>query len=85
MLRGSAQNPDIFFQAREAANSYYDALPAVVQETMDQINERIGSSYHLFDYYGSSTAKTVMIAMGSVCDAAKRPSTISMPKIRKSR
>ena len=50
VLRGSAQNPDIFFQAREAANSYYDALPAVVQETMDQINERIGSSYHLFDY-----------------------------------
>ena len=71
VLRGSAQNPDIFFQAREAANSYYDALPAVVQETMDQINERIGSSYHLFDYYGSSTAKTVMIAMGSVCDAAE--------------
>ena len=49
VLRGSAQNPDIFFQAREAANSYYDALPAVVQETMDQINERIGSSYRLFD------------------------------------
>ena len=71
VLRGSAQNPDIFFQAREAANSYYDALPAVVPETMDQINERIGSSYHLFDYYGSSTAKTVMIAMGSVCDAAE--------------
>ena len=71
VLRGSAQNPDIFFQAREAANSYYDALPAVVQETMDQINERIGSSYHLFDYYGSPTAKTVMIAMGSVCDAAE--------------
>ena len=71
VLRGSAQNPDIFFQAREAANSYYDALPSVVEETMDKINERIGSSYHLFDYYGSSTAKTVMIAMGSVCDAAE--------------
>ncbi len=71
VLRGSAQNPDIFFQAREADNSYYDALPGIVQETMDQINEKIGSNYHLFDYYGDPKAKTVMIAMGSICDAAE--------------
>ena len=71
VLRGSAQNPDIFFQSREADNSYYLALPEVVQSTMDQINEKIGSNYHLFDYYGSPEAKTVMIAMGSICDAAE--------------
>ena len=70
-LRGSAQNPDIFFQSREADNAYYLALPGVVQETMDMINEKIGTNYHLFDYYGSPEAKTVMIAMGSVCDAAE--------------
>ena len=70
-LRGSAQNPDIFFQSREADNAYYLALPGVVQETMDMINEKIGTNYHLFDYYGAPEAKTVMIAMGSVCDAAE--------------
>ena len=70
-LRGSAQNPDIFFQSVEAANTYYQNLPAVVEETMNEINKRIGTSYHLFDYYGSPEAKTVMIAMGSVCDAAE--------------
>ena len=70
-LRGSAQNPDIFFQSREADNAYYLALPGVVQETMDMIYEKIGANYHLFYYYGSPEAKTVMIAMGSVCDAAE--------------
>ena len=66
--RGSAQNPDIFFQAREACNPYYDALPAVVQEYMDKVNAKIGTNYKLFNYYGAADAEHVIIAMGSVCD-----------------
>ncbi len=66
--RGSAQNPDIFFQAREACNPYYDALPAIVQEYMDKVNEKIGTDYKLFNYYGAADAEHVIIAMGSVCD-----------------
>ncbi|MBQ7916244.1 MAG: pyruvate:ferredoxin (flavodoxin) oxidoreductase, partial [Firmicutes bacterium] len=66
--RGSAQNPDIFFQAREACNPYYDALPAVVQTYMDKVNEKIGTDYKLFNYYGAADAEKVIIAMGSVCD-----------------
>ena len=66
--RGSAQNPDIFFQAREACNPYYDALPAIVQEYMDKVNEKIGTNYKLFNYHGAADAEHVIIAMGSVCD-----------------
>jgi pyruvate-ferredoxin/flavodoxin oxidoreductase len=66
--RGSAQNPDIFFQAREACNSYYDAMPAIVQEYMDKVNAKIGTDYKLFNYYGAEDAEHVIIAMGSVCD-----------------
>ncbi|MDD7370866.1 MAG: pyruvate:ferredoxin (flavodoxin) oxidoreductase, partial [Firmicutes bacterium] len=66
--RGSAQNPDIFFQAREACNSYYDALPAVVQEYMDKVNEKLGTDYKLFNYYGAADAEHVIVAMGSVND-----------------
>ena len=66
--RGSAQNPDIFFQAREACNPYYDALPAIVQEYMDKVNAKIGTDYKLFNYYGAADAEHVIIAMGSVCD-----------------
>ena len=66
--RGSAQNPDIFFQAREACNPYYDAMPAIVQEYMDKVNEKIGTDYKLFNYYGAADAEKVIIAMGSVCD-----------------
>ena len=66
--RGSAQNPDIFFQAREACNPYYDALPAIVQEYMDKVNEKIGTDYKLFNYYGAADAEHVIIAMGSVND-----------------
>ncbi len=64
--RGSAQNPDIFFQTREACNPYYDALPAIVQEYMDKVNEKIGTDYKLFNYYGDPDAETIIIAMGSV-------------------
>ncbi|MDD6661993.1 MAG: pyruvate:ferredoxin (flavodoxin) oxidoreductase [Lachnospiraceae bacterium] len=66
--RGSAQNPDIFFQAREAINPYYDAMPAIVQEYMDKVNAKIGTDYKLFNYYGAEDAEKVIIAMGSVCD-----------------
>ena len=66
--RGSAQNPDIFFQAREACNPYYDALPGIVQEYMDKVNEKIGTDYKLFNYYGAADAEHVIVAMGSVND-----------------
>ncbi len=66
--RGSAQNPDIFFQAREACNPYYDAMPAIVQEYMDKVNAKIGTNYKLFNYYGAADAEKVIVAMGSVCD-----------------
>ena len=66
--RGSAQNPDIFFQAREASNPYYDALPGIVQEYMDKVNEKIGTDYKLFNYYGAPDAEHVLVAMGSVND-----------------
>ena len=66
--RGSAQNPDIFFQAREACNPYYDAMPAIVQDYMDKVNEKIGTNYKLFNYYGAEDAEHVIVAMGSACD-----------------
>ncbi len=66
--RGSAQNPDIFFQAREACNPYYDALPGIVQDYMDKVNAKIGTDYKLFNYYGAPDAESVIVAMGSVCD-----------------
>ena len=66
--RGSAQNPDIFFQAREACNPYYDAMPGIVQEYMDKVNAKIGTNYKLFNYYGAEDAEKVIVAMGSACD-----------------
>ena len=66
--RGSAQNPDIFFQAREACNPYYDALPGIVQNYMDKVNAKIGTDYKLFNYYGAEDAERVIVAMGSACD-----------------
>ena len=68
VLRGSAQNPDIFFQAREAANSTYNAFPAIVEDYMNQVNAKIGTDYKLFNYYGAEDAESVIIAMGSVCE-----------------
>ena len=66
--RGSAQNPDIFFQVREAINPYYDAMPAIVQKYMDKINAKLGTDYKLFNYYGAPDAEHIIIAMGSVND-----------------
>ena len=70
-LRGSAENGDIFFQHREACNSYYDALPAVVEEYMDKVNAKLGTDYKLFNYYGAPDAERVIVAMGSVCDVCE--------------
>ncbi len=71
VLRGSAENGDIFFQHREACNTYYDELPAIVEEYMDKVNEKLGTDYKLFNYYGAPDADRVIIAMGSVCDVAE--------------
>jgi pyruvate-ferredoxin/flavodoxin oxidoreductase len=68
VLRGSAQNPDVFFQAREACNTYYDAIPGIVEEYMDEVNKKIGTDYKLFNYYGAKDAEQIIIAMGSVSD-----------------
>ena len=68
VLKGTAQNPDIFFQAREASNGYYDAFPAIVEEYMDKVNAEIGTDYKLFNYYGAADAEHVIVAMGSVSD-----------------
>ena len=68
VIRGTAQNPDIFFQAREAAGQYYDRLPAIVAEYMDEISKLTGRSYKLFDYVGAPDAENIIIAMGSVCE-----------------
>ncbi|MEE0944797.1 MAG: pyruvate:ferredoxin (flavodoxin) oxidoreductase [Clostridia bacterium] len=66
--RGTAQNPDVFFQAKEAANKYYQAVPEICQSYMDKVNAKIGSDYKLFNYYGAADAESVIIAMGSACD-----------------
>ena len=66
--KGTAQNSDVFFQAREACNQVYDALPEVAQKYMDKVNEKIGTNYKLFNYYGAADAESVIVAMGSVCD-----------------
>ncbi|MDO4569008.1 MAG: pyruvate:ferredoxin (flavodoxin) oxidoreductase [Planctomycetia bacterium] len=66
-IRGTAQNPDVFFQARESSNSYYAATPAIVQETMDKFASITGRQYHLFDYVGAPDAQRVVIAMSSAC------------------
>ena len=70
-MRGSHENGDIFFQHREACNSYYDALPAVVEKYMDKINAKLGTDYKLFNYYGAPDAERVIIAMGSICNVAE--------------
>ncbi|MGM9632407.1 MAG: pyruvate:ferredoxin (flavodoxin) oxidoreductase [Eubacteriales bacterium] len=71
VLRGSAENGDIFFQHREACNTYYEAFPAVVEEYMDKVNEKLGTNYKLFNYYGAPDADRVIVAMGSVCDVTE--------------
>lgn len=70
-IRGTAQNPDVFFQAREAGNPYYNNTPAIVQKYMDKFAELTGRQYHLFDYFGSETAEDVLVLMGSGVETAR--------------
>ncbi|MGD1214670.1 MAG: pyruvate:ferredoxin (flavodoxin) oxidoreductase [Terriglobales bacterium] len=70
VLRGSAQNPDVYFQAREACNPYYDACPDKVQAVMDKFSQVVGRSYHLFDYVGAPDAERVIVMMGSGAETA---------------
>lgn len=70
-MRGSHENGDVFFQHREACNSVYDALPAVVEKYMKKVNEKLGTNYDLFNYYGAEDADRVIVAMGSICDVAE--------------
>lgn len=71
VLRGTTQNPDIFFQEREATNRFYLNLPEIVQQYMDKVKEETGRSYHLFDYYGPQKPEIVLVAMGSSCEVIK--------------
>lgn len=68
VLRGTAQNPDIYFQGREAANAYYEMIPDIVEMYMSEVSKITGRTYHPFDYYGADDAEYVIVAMGSVCD-----------------
>ena len=70
-MRGSHENGDIFFQNREASNKYYDAIPEIVEEYMGKVNEKLGTDYKLFNYYGAPDADHVIVAMGSICDVAE--------------
>ncbi len=71
VLRGSAENGDIFFQHREACNKYYEALPEIVEEYMGKVNAKLGTDYKLFNYYGDPDADKVIVAMGSICDVTE--------------
>jgi pyruvate-ferredoxin/flavodoxin oxidoreductase len=90
VLRGTAQNPDVFFQAREACNPFYNACPDIVQRAMDKFAARTGRAYHLFDYYGDPKANRVIVLMGSGCETAqetvdylmKRGERVGLLKVR---
>ena len=69
--QGTAQNPDIYFQNREAANKYYNATPAIVQGVMDEFAKKIGRTYHLFDYVGAPDADKIIVLMGSGAEAVE--------------
>jgi pyruvate-ferredoxin/flavodoxin oxidoreductase len=79
-IRGTAQNPDVFFQAREAANPYYLACPTIVQDVMDRFAQIVGRSYHLFDYVGAPDAERVIVMMGSGAEAAQEAVEHLVPK-----
>ena len=83
VTRGTAQNPDIFFQAKEAANPFYLAIPEVVEEYMNKINELTGRNYKLFNYYGHPEAERVIVAMGSVCETIEETVDYLMARVKK--
>ncbi|MDR0851773.1 MAG: pyruvate:ferredoxin (flavodoxin) oxidoreductase [Clostridiales Family XIII bacterium] len=80
VIRGTAQNPDIFFQAREAANPYYDNLPAIVLDYFEQVSKLTGRNYRPFDYVGAKDAEHIIVAMGSVCDTIEETIENALPK-----
>ncbi|WP_324825042.1 pyruvate:ferredoxin (flavodoxin) oxidoreductase [Sinanaerobacter sp. ZZT-01] len=80
VIRGTAQNPDIFFQAREAANKFYTELPAIVDDYMQRISALTGREYHLFDYVGAPDAENVIVAMGSVCETIEETMNVLLEK-----
>ena len=83
VLHGSAQNPDVFFQTKEASNQYYNALPEIVEAQMKMVNDKIGTNYGLFNYYGAEDATHVIIAMGSVCETIEETVDYMLEKGRK--
>ncbi|PID90086.1 MAG: pyruvate:ferredoxin (flavodoxin) oxidoreductase, partial [Bacteroidetes bacterium] len=83
VTRGTAQNPDIYFQNREASNSFYNAVPEIVEEYMGQISKLTGREYHLFDYYGAEDATDIIVAMGSVADTTREVVDYLMKQGRK--
>ena len=80
VTRGTAQNPDIYFQEREVSNKYYETLPEIVEGYMQEITKLTGREYHLFNYYGAKDAERIIIAMGSVCDAVEETIDYLMAK-----
>jgi pyruvate-ferredoxin/flavodoxin oxidoreductase len=80
VIRGTAQNPDIFFQAREAANPYYDRLPAIVADYFSKVSEKTGRTYRPFDYVGAPDAEHIIVAMGSVCETIEETIENSLPQ-----
>ena len=85
VIRGTAQNPDIFFQAKQASKPFYDALPAVVEEYMNEIGKLTGREYKLFDYVGAPDAEHIIIAMGSVCETIEETLDVLLQKGEKTR
>ena len=85
VLRGTAQNPDVFFQAREACNPFYRACPTIVQDVMDRFAQQTGRSYRLFDYVGAPDAERVIVMMGSGAGAVEETVERSAQARRKSR
>ena len=83
VIRGSAQNPDIFYQQRESANKYYEAVPGIVEKYMKDISALTGRDYHLFDYVGHPEAENIVIAMGSICETIEETMNLLLKQGRK--
>jgi pyruvate-ferredoxin/flavodoxin oxidoreductase len=83
IIRGTAQNPDVYFQARESVNPFYVAYPEILQQAMDKFGELTGRQYHLFDYHGDPEAERVIVLMGSGCETVHETVDYLLPKGKK--